>query len=176
MRITAFAGSNSSKSINKQLVEFALTYFPGAEVNLLDLNDYEMPIFSLDREKGGYPDLAHQFAEQINETDIIICSLAENNHTYSAAFKNVLDWVSRIDYNIFKGKPMLLMSTSPGGYGGGNVMNAAKKLFPGCGAEIRETFSLPKFQNNFKQGKGIINADFLNEFESKITAFKEEIL
>lgn len=175
MKITAFAGSNSSQSINRQLVRFALSYFPGTEINLLDLNDFEMPIFSVDREEKGYPEPAYQFMQQMQEADFIVCSLAENNRTYSAAFKNVFDWCSRIDLDIFKSKPMLLMSTSPGGYGGGNVMNAAKNYFPTCGARIIETFSLPRFYKSFDSQKGIIDATLLGEFESKIDTFKKEI-
>lgn len=175
MKIVAFAGSNSSWSINRQLVRFALSYFEGSQINLLDLNDFEMPIFSVDREEYGYPPQAHKFMQAMEEADIIICSLAENNRSYSAAFKNVFDWCSRIDLNIFKGKPMLLMSTSPGGYGGGNVMNAAKGFFPSCGADIRETFSLPRFDSNFSREKGITDPVLLGEFESKISNFKQVI-
>lgn len=175
MKVTAFAGSNSSRSINRELVKFTLSYFDKAEINLLDMNEFEMPIFSVDREDKGYPELAYKFHQLMNDSDFIICSLAENNRTYSAAFKNIFDWCSRIDLNIFKNKPMLLMSTSPGGYGGGNVMNAAKSFFPSCGANIIETFSLPRFNRNFEIGKGIIDSDLLNEFELKVNHFKEEI-
>lgn len=175
MKITAFAGSNSSHSINRQLVRFALTYFQNAEINLLDLNDFEMPIFSVDREEKGYPDQAYNFIKSMDQADFIICSLAENNRTYSVAFKNVLDWCSRIDLNIFKHKPMLLMSTSPGGYGGGNVMNAAKGFFPSCGANIVTTFSLPRFNETFDEQKGIIDVELLKNFEIEISHFKKEI-
>jgi NAD(P)H-dependent FMN reductase len=175
MKIVAFAGSNSSWSINRQLVRFALSYFAGSQINLLDLNDFEMPIFSVDREEYGYPPQAYKFMQAMEEADIIICSLAENNRSYSTAFKNVFDWCSRIDLNIFKGKPMLLMSTSPGGYGGGNVMNAAKSFFPSCGADIKETFSLPRFDSNFNRDKGITDPSLRSEFESKINIFKQEI-
>lgn len=175
MKITAFAGSNSSHSINRQLVKFTLSYFPNIEVDLLDLNNFEMPIFSVDREEKGYPDQAYNFIKAMDKADIIVCSLAENNRSYSTAFKNVFDWCSRIDINIFRDKPMLLMSTSPGGYGGGNVMNAAKSYFPSCGANIITTFSLPRFNNTFDEQKGIIDATMLTDFESEINFFKQKI-
>ena len=66
MKILAFAASSSSKSINKQLVNHAAdvlktSIIKDAEVEILDINDYEMPIYSSDREEeGGIPDLAHQ--------------------------------------------------------------------------------------------------------------------
>jgi NAD(P)H-dependent FMN reductase len=175
-KIIAFAGSNSSKSINKKPVKHALSRFDGYEITLLDLNDFETAIFSVDREeKNGYPEQAYRFHKYMEDADIIICSLAENNRTYSAAFKNIFDWCSRIDLNIFKNKPMLLMSTSPGGYGGGNVMNAAKSYFPECGANIIETFSLPRFQKNFDDVQGITDPELKAEFENKITAFKSAL-
>ncbi|MBP6577737.1 MAG: NAD(P)H-dependent oxidoreductase [Chryseobacterium sp.] len=175
MKIFAFAGSNSSTSINKQLVKFVLKSFPDDEVNLIDLNDYLMPVFSVDLEKNGFPDEAYQFLKNIEESDIIICSLAENNRSYSAAFKNIFDWCSRINVKVFQNKPMFLMTTSPGGYGGGNVMAEASKFFPQFGADIKETFSLPKFYENFDSENGIINPELLSDIKLKIQNFKNQI-
>ncbi|WP_292010515.1 NADPH-dependent FMN reductase [Chryseobacterium sp.] len=175
MKILAFAGSSSSTSINRELVKFVLKDFQDHEINLIDLNDYAMPVFSVDIEKKGFPDEAHQFLKVIEDCDIIICSLAEHNRSYSAAFKNVFDWASRINVKVFQNKPMLLMSTSPGGYGGGNVMNTAKTFFPQFGAEIKETFSLPKFYENFDMESGIIQPEILKEIKEKIENFKNQV-
>ena len=175
MKILAFAGSTSSTSINKELVKFALKTFKENEINFIDLNDFSMPIYSMDFEKKGFPDEAHHFLKQIENCDIIICSLAEHNRSYSAAFKNIFDWASRINAKVFQDKKMLLMSTSPGGFGGGNVMNAAKTFFPQFGADIVETFSLPKFYENFDLEKGIINPEILEELNTKIESFKSSI-
>jgi NAD(P)H-dependent FMN reductase len=175
MKILAFAGSNSLQSINKKLVKHTATYFSNCEINLLDLNDYEMPLFSVDREKIGFPELVHTFLYQVENCDAIIVSLAEHNRSYSVAFKNILDWCSRLDMNIFKNKPMLLMSTSPGGFGGGNVMNTAKPFFPKCGADVIETFSLPSFYQNFNEETGITHPELKTDHESKIMIFKEKL-
>ncbi|GAA4158948.1 NADPH-dependent FMN reductase [Chryseobacterium ginsenosidimutans] len=175
MKILAFAGSTSSTSINRELVKFVLKDFQNEEINLIDLNDFDMPVFSVDREKKGFPDEAHLFLKVIEECDIIICSLAEHNRSYSAAFKNVFDWASRINVKVFQNKPMLLMSTSPGGYGGGNVMNTAKTFFPNFGADIKDTFSLPKFYENFDLETGVINPDMLKDLKDKIENFKSQI-
>lgn len=174
MKILAFAGSTSSTSINRELVKFVLKDFQDDDINLIDLNDYDMPVFSVDREKKGFPDAAHLFLKQIENCDVIICSLAEHNRSYSAAFKNVFDWASRINVKVFQDKPMLLMSTSPGGYGGRNVMNTAKTFFPNFGADIKETFSLPKFYENFDLESGVINPEMLKELKSKIESFKNQ--
>ena len=97
MKILAFGASNSKESINKILAEYTAKQFENAEVELLDLNDYEMPIFSVDREKhDGIPTLALRFAEKIDASDLLIISFAEYNSTYTTAFKNIFDWISRI--------------------------------------------------------------------------------
>lgn len=175
MKILAFAGSTSSTSINRELVKFVLKDFQDEEINLIDLNDFTMPVFSVDLEKKGFPDEAHNFLKEIEECDVIICSLAEHNRSYSAAFKNVFDWSSRINVKVFQSKPMLLMSTSPGGYGGGNVMNTAKTFFPQFAADIKDTFSLPKFYENFDLESGVINPDMLKELKDKIENFKNTV-
>lgn len=175
MKILAFAGSTSSTSINRELVKFVLKNFQEHEINLIDLNDFTMPVFSVDLEKKGFPDEAHNFLKQIEECDVIICSLAEHNRSYSAAFKNVFDWASRINVKVFQNKPMFLMSTSPGGYGGGNVMNTAKTFFPQFAAEVKETFSLSKFYENFDLESGVINPEMLNDLNNKIESFKDQI-
>ncbi|MCT4297035.1 NAD(P)H-dependent oxidoreductase [Elizabethkingia anophelis] len=175
MKILAFAGSTSSTSINRELVKFVLKSFQDEEINLIDLNDYSMPVFSVDLEKKGFPDEAHKFLKQIEECDVIICSLAEHNRSYSAAFKNIFDWASRINVKVFQNKSMLLMSTSPGGYGGGNVMNTAKTFFPQFGAVVIENFSLPKFYENFDLENGVINTEILEELNNKIKSFKSQI-
>jgi len=173
MKILAFAGSTSSTSINRELVKFVLKSFQD-EINLIDLNDFDIPVFSVDREKKGFPDEAHRFLKVIEECDVIICSLAEHNRSYSAAFKNVFDWASRINVKVFQNKPMLLMSTSPGSYGGGNVMNTAKTFLPNFGADIKETFSLSKFYENFDLESGVINPEMLKDLNQKIGSFKNQ--
>lgn len=141
MKILAFAGSNSVQSINRKLVIHTLTYFQNIEINLLDLNDYEMPLFSVDRQsKDGFPQKAYNFLAQVESCDAIILSLAEHNRSYTVAFKNIFDWCSRIDINIFKSKPMFIMSTSPGGFGGGNVMAAAMAFFLNVALKLLKAF------------------------------------
>ncbi|WPO83576.1 NADPH-dependent FMN reductase [Chryseobacterium sp. JJR-5R] len=175
MKILAFAGSSSSASINRELVKFVLKDFQDADISLIDLNDFDMPVFSTDREKNGFPDEAHRFLKHIEACDAIICSLAEHNRSYTAAFKNIFDWASRINVKVFQDKPMFLMSASPGGYGGGNIMSAAKMFFPQFGADVKDTFSLPKFYENFDPESSIINPEILKEVKDKIANFRNRI-
>ena len=158
MKIIAFGASPSKNSINKKLAIYAASLFENAEVEVLDLNDFQMPIFTVDIEKEiGQHELAKAFLGKIATADILVVSLAENNSNYSAAFKNVFDWCSRITVKVFQEKPMLLMATSPGGRGGANVLEIAKNAFPRYGADIKATFSLPSFDANFDVEKGKIS-------------------
>jgi chromate reductase len=158
MKIIAFGGSPSKNSINKKLATYAANLFENAEIEVLDLNDFQMPLFSVDIEvEIGQHELAKAFLAKIATADILVVSLAENNGNYSAAFKNVFDWCSRITGKIFQEKPMLLMATSPGGRGGSSVLEIAKNAFPRYGAVIKATFSLPSFNDNFDVENGKIS-------------------
>lgn len=176
MKIIAFGGSNSKQSINKQLAVYAASQFKNADVEVLDLNDFELPLFGVDIEKElGQPILAQDFLNKIKSADLLIVSMAENNRNYSAAFKNITDWASRITEKIFAGKPMLLMATSPGGRGGTSVLEISEKYFPRFGAKILKTFSLPGFEQNFKDGK-IVNEDLNNKLLQLIKEIQNEQL
>ena len=92
-KIVAFGASNSSRSINKKFARFAANELADVDVNFLDLNDFEMPLFNVDREKdSGIPQQAYDFKKHLQDSDGIIISFAEHNGSYSAAFKNVFDW------------------------------------------------------------------------------------
>ena len=174
MKILAFAGSNSTVSINKKLVTFASTFFSDDEVEILDLNDFEMPIYKRETElASGTPQKALDFAAKIDECDLILLSTPENNGNFPAVFKNLMDWISRIKgRKIFGGKPMFLMATSDGGRGGASVLEIAEKRFPFDGAEVIEIFSLPKFSEYFDAEKGIVNEEKLEEFKEKVQKVK----
>jgi len=158
MKIIAFGASPSKNSINKKLATYAASLFENAEVEVLDLNDFQMPLFSVDIEKeiGQHP-LVQAFLNKIASADILVVSLAENNGNYSVAFKNVFDWCSRIMGKVFQGKPMLLMATSDGKRGEANVLEIAKNALPRYGADIKATFSLPSFYDNFDVENGKIS-------------------
>ncbi len=165
MKIIAFGGSPSKNSINKKLATYAASLFENAEVEILDLNNYQMPLFSVDVEAEiGQHELAKAFLAKIESADFLVVSLAENNGNYSAAFKNAYDWCSRITGKVFQNKPMLLMATSPGARGGASVLEIAKNAFPRYGADIKATFSLPSFDANFDIENGkIANQEFDNQ-------------
>jgi NAD(P)H-dependent FMN reductase len=172
-KILAFGASSSSTSINKILAAYAAKQVEGASVQLLDLNDFEMPIFSIDKEKQtGIPELAMKFKEEILSADGIVISFAEHNGAYSAAFKNIFDWISRIEGSVWGDKPMFLLATSPGGRGGQTVLEIAVNKFRFMNSSPIVHFSLPFFQKNFSEESGIQDEDLKVLFNEQLEAFK----
>lgn len=161
MKILAFAASNHSKSINKKLIEYTCSLIHGHDINIIDINDFEMPIYSTDRQvESGVPDLAIQLASSIDDSDLIIISFAEHNGSYTTAFKNIFDWLSVIkDRKTWGDKNMLLMATSPGPRGGHAVLETAVHRFPFNGGKVVASYSLPSFSSNYSDAVGITNEE-----------------
>lgn len=173
--IAVFAGSNSSTSINKKLATYTSQLVENVNVTVLDLNDFEMPIYSPDREESqGFPEQAVDFVNHLKGADGFIISLAEHNGAYTTAFKNIFDWASRVEQKTFLNKPLLLMATSPGTRGGASVLEMASDRFPRHDANIVGQFSLPSFHDNFSDGK-ITNEVLNSELLNKVKLFKNSL-
>lgn len=174
MKILAFAASSSSKSINKQLARCAANLAAGivesSEIEILDLRDFELPLFSVDKEKElGQPDLAKRFLEKIGGADRLIISFAEHNGNYSAAYKNLFDWCTRINPKVYQNKPTLLLATSPGGRGASSVLAIAENALPRFGCDIRDVLSVPSFEKNFDfDSQRISNPEIQTRLESAV--------
>lgn len=173
-KIVAFAGSTSSTSINKKLATFAAENLENTSFDVIDLRDFALPIFSEDEEKNGFPEDALKLSSLLDNYDGFILSLAEHNGSYAAAFKNIFDWISRIEVKIFRDKPLLLMATSPGGMGGKFVLATAEQRFPRQGAKELALFSLPNFYDNFKEGK-IVDEDLFASLKVQVNKFENAV-
>lgn len=170
-KILAFGASTSVNSINKTLAFYVASKFDGDFVTCVDLNNFTLPLYSIDLEtNSGIPQPAYDFERLISDSDGIILSLAEHNGLPSVAFKNLTDWLSRIDKKVWKGKPMLLMATSPGEKGGAGVLAVMKGLIPYAGANVIADFSLPSFYENFSE-TGINDETLNTELTKKIQQF-----
>lgn len=124
-KILAFAGSLRAGSYNKQLVKIAAqgAQSAGAEVTVIDLRDFPLPIFDEDLEAAGTPLNANRLKTLMLDHQGLLIASPEYNSSFSAALKNVIDWVSRP----IPGKPRLacyvgkiagVMSASTGNLGG----------------------------------------------------------
>ena len=139
-------------------------------MEILDLNDFELPLFSVDREEElGQPEPALKFLEKITRSTGIIVSFAEHNGCYSAAYKNIYDWASRIQPKVYQDKPMVLLSTSPGGRGGRSVLELASSQIPRFGGQVLASISVPSFNDNFDADSGrVINIEIATQIQQAI--------
>jgi NAD(P)H-dependent FMN reductase len=175
-KIVAFGASSSRNSINKEFSYFAAKQIDNVVINLIDLNDFEMPIFSIDSEKKhGIPKLAYEFKLNLKKSDGIIISFAEHNGAYTAAFKNIFDWISRIEEIVWYNKPMFLLSTSDGSRGGLSVLQIAYNHISRGNPNIIPRFSLPNFYENFNTRTGITDSKLREEFDELLKIFKKNI-
>jgi NAD(P)H-dependent FMN reductase len=101
--------------------------------------------------------------------------MAEHNGSYTAWFKNLFDWVSRINGKFLQDKKILLLSTSPGARGAQSVMASALDRFPRHGAIILASFSLPNFNENFDPEKGVIKEDLKEQYDEIVRLLKETL-
>lgn len=171
MNVLAFAASNSRNSINKALVSYAATLID-SDVEIIDINDYEMPLYSADREQaGGIPEQAQQFYDKIGQADALLISFAEHNGNYTAAYKNLFDWTSRINQSLYQGKSAVLLSASPGPGGASRSLGIAKSAAPHFGMEVLADLSVPRFYNNFDLENGrLTNGEIQTQLEAVLSA------
>jgi len=125
-KVLAFAGSTREESFNKRLVRVAAegARSAGAEVTVIDLRDFPMPIYDGDLEaREGLPENVRRLKALFTEHQGLLIASPEYNGGISALLKNTIDWVSRQDGDegplaAYKNKVAGLMATSPGRLGG----------------------------------------------------------
>lgn len=175
-KILAFGASNSKTSINKRLATYAVSLFKNYETHVADLNDYTLPLFSVDLEKEiGHHENAIRFSRLIEDHDALIISLAEYNSNVTSAFKNLEDWVSRLDGPTWRGRPVLLLSTSNGKRGATSALDITRSIMPFRGAEVIAWFSLPFFRDNFSDTEGILDPKLNEAFLEQVEIFKKHL-
>jgi NAD(P)H-dependent FMN reductase len=144
IKILAFSGSGRKDSVNKKVVAIAAkgAQEAGAEVTIIYLEDFEMPIFNEDLEaEQGMPAAAQAFKELMISHDGFLISSPEYNSSYSSLFKNAIDWGSRKTGDekqmaAYRGKVAAIMAASPGGLGGMRVLVVLRMLMENLGTMV----------------------------------------
>ncbi len=166
MKILAFGASNSRHSVNKALAKFVAHRVKGADVNLIDLNDYEMPIYSIDREmEAGIPQAAQDFKDHIAAADLVVASFAVHNGSYAVAYKNIFDWASRLDGKVFDGAKVFVLAASPGPMGGQPLLDIVANGIPHFGGELVGKLGIGKMNEYIVDGE-IEEADLLGQIDA----------
>ncbi len=157
-KILAFSGSARKDSFNQKLVQIAAqgSQQSGAEVTIVNLADYPMPIFNQDLEIAeGMPQHARAFKELLIEHEGFLIASPEYNSAFSPLLKNAIDWASRPSGdNTFEGKPVAIMSASTGMLGGARAQYHLRqsfvflKMYPINSPEVFVTFARQKFDED----------------------------
>lgn len=126
-KILAFAGSTRTASYNKKLIQVAAAgaRTAGADVTVVDLRDFPMPLYDGDLEENeGLPENAKKMKKLFLEHQGLLISAPEYNSSITGVLKNTIDWVSRQEADdekplaCYEGKVAGLVSASPGALGG----------------------------------------------------------
>ena len=158
--ILAFAGSARKASYNVRLLRIAAAGAreAGAEVTLLDMNEHRFPVFDEDDEsEHGTPGGVTAFKSLLKAHDGFLIASPEYNSSFSALFKNTIDWATRPaegekPLECFRGKVAALVSASPGYYGGYRGLQQVRYLLGNIGVVVLpDMFALPRAHEAFNE-------------------------
>ena len=175
-KILMFAGSNYSKSINKEVIQITADLMNGVETEIIELNDYEPPMFGKDIEENGLPNEIQQLLELVDAADAVVISTPEYNGLPPAFLKNITEWLSRIHLHLdreekwLENKPVFLMSSSTGRGGAMKARAHLKNLIERANGNVVAEFSLPSFNHTTENGK-ITDDELLKELKHQIEFF-----
>ncbi|PRX54692.1 NADPH-dependent FMN reductase [Flagellimonas meridianipacifica] len=173
--ILAFAGSNSSTSINYELVKYTVSLIDNHNVQTLDMSRYPFPMYSADEEKKkGFSNSLIEFKGYLQQSQGLILSVNEHNGNPSGYFKNLLDWLSRLERKFLEDTLVFLMSASTGKGGGKGALEVINTILPRFGAEIASTFSLPSFGETFAAGE-ISDAALREQHAAALQTFLQKL-
>jgi chromate reductase len=139
VRVLAFAGALRKGSFNRKLSALAAerARARGAEVDLLDLHEVEMPLYDGDLEaEHGFPPGAVRFRERIAQADALAIASPEYNASIPGTLKNAIDWASRAPNPPFRNKIGAILSASPGMAGGGRMAPDLRKVLSAVGVFV----------------------------------------
>ena len=169
MKTIGFAGSNSSTSINHQLVSYAVKLVEHSEV--IKLSDYSVPMYSQDLEKlEGIPQSIKHLDAKLSEANKLVISVCEHNGNISAFFKNILEWLSRNNRDFLTNKQVVILSASPGLGGAQTALTIIERTLPYFGAEVVSKLSVKGFYDIFKDGR-IVNQELNHQLTKAINSF-----
>lgn len=143
-RILVFAGSARRDSINKKLAAAAAQEARalGAEIELLDLADFPMPLYDGDLEAESFPQNVSTVRAKMLAADALLIACPEYNGSITPLLKNTIDWTSRPEAGVaeglvaYRGKTAALVATSPGALGGLRGMVHVRAILTGIGVHV----------------------------------------
>jgi len=166
IRILAFASSTRRESFNKKLVAIAAqgAREVGAEVMLIDLKDFPLPLYDQDLEaEQGMPENGKKLKKLFIDHDGLLIASPEHNGSFPAILKNAIDWVSRPapgepSLAAFRGKAAALMSASPGALGGRRGLDHIRSILGNMGVIVLpDQIALAKAHEAFQPDGSLVD-------------------
>ncbi|MFD2738272.1 NADPH-dependent FMN reductase [Sulfitobacter aestuarii] len=116
VNLIGICGSLRAEATNRRLLREAVRLFGDCRYHEADIR---FPLYDADDEaETGVPDKVQDLAERIATADAVLISTPEYNKGPSGVLKNALDWISRVEGNPWKDKPVAVMSAAAGRAGG----------------------------------------------------------
>lgn len=137
VRLVAFAGTTRPDAFNQRLLDLAVAAADaaGIAVTAIGLKDYELPLYSHEREMGDFPDAARALKALCVAHDGYLIATPEYNGSIPPLLKNAIDWISRptdgespVALTAYRGKVAGLMAASPSPFGGLRALTHLRQI------------------------------------------------
>ncbi|MXM67405.1 FMN reductase [Streptomyces sp. HUCO-GS316] len=173
VRILALVGSLRAGSHNRQLAEAAVKHAPaGADVVLFE-GLADIPFYNEDIDvEGTVPAAAAKLREAARAADAFLFFSPEYNGTIPAVLKNAIDWLSRpYGAGAFDGKPVAVVGTAFGQYGGVWAQDEARKAVGIAGGKVIEDLklSIPSSVVRFAETHPADDAEVVTQLTEVVT-------
>jgi chromate reductase, NAD(P)H dehydrogenase (quinone) len=181
-KIIAFAGSNRKNSINVNALKFAVAgaKAAGADVTLLNLADYVLPLYDGDwHAEHGIPAPLLALHPQLVAADGLLVASPEYNASITPLLKNTIDWLSQsvngaVGNAAFIGKPVGLIGASAGAFGGVRALPHVATIFSNLGAIVLPVMAVPHADKLGRVDGEVLNqraADGLRALGAQVAKF-----
>lgn len=112
-------GSLRVGSFNKALAHSLPELAPPQMEVVMARSIGDIPLYNADmQQSSGFPAPVTELADELNAADGIIIVTPEYNYSVPGVLKNAIDWLSRLQDQPFRNKPVALQSAAPGILGG----------------------------------------------------------
>jgi chromate reductase, NAD(P)H dehydrogenase (quinone) len=174
MKFFLMAASLRKDSVNRKLATLIEKKLKdsGHEIQHHHFNEYDLPLYNADVEAQGFPANVQKFIDDINKVDGLIFVLPEYNFSVPGTFKNLFDWISRVQPMPWTGKKILLNSASPSQVGGARCLIHVRPSFEGCGAFLcPDSFMLANAYDAFNEDGTLKDKTNNSRLDATLKAF-----
>lgn len=142
IRVLAMAGSSRRGALSARLRDAAAGVLraQGAMVEGLDLRELDLPVYDGDlEERHGVPEGVRRLRDALMQADAVLFVTPEYNGFPTPLALNAWDWLSRLGNEgdkpaglaVTSGKPLALLSSSPGALGGMRALGLMRQFLGG---------------------------------------------